>query len=166
MASNKVENKTRTKSSKKTPAELHELPDFSCSRRIVVMHLQQDAALVGAEGSVRRAGRTAGIGPGRERLPAFALRVIADGQIAGDEEHLFPIIVYEGRRGVDARLELQEPRAAAAAMALVEPAGNDLLLDAGRIAFERLPAALQIERVELVMRFVDRHDAPFRALTR
>src|SRR5579863_2941590 len=65
--------------------------------------------------------------------------------------------MHEGRGGVDARLEFQEPRAAAASMALVETARNDFLLNAGWVTLKGFPAALQIERVELVMCLVDRH---------
>jgi hypothetical protein len=81
--------------------------------------------------------RTAGIGWSRETLPAIALRIVPDDEIAGEQVKFFPVIVDERRRGVFTRDEAQEARTAAALARLVEIAREDLLLDAGRIARRR-----------------------------
>ena len=78
--------------------------------------------------------RTAGIGWSRETLPAIALRIVPDDEIAGEQVNFFPMIVDERRRGVFTRDEAQEARTAATLARLVEIAREDLLLDAGRIA--------------------------------
>src|SRR6266851_1211804 len=124
---------------------------------VVIVDLVEHAAFLGLEGAVMDAGRTARIGRRLERLAALALRVVADDQIAGDEIDLLPVIVHEGRGGVGAGLELQEPRAAAHLLRLVEIARQDLLRDAGRIAGRRVPAVLHVDAGELDVRLVHRH---------
>src|ERR1700733_14972663 len=98
------------------------------------------------------AGRTAGIGTGPEILAAGAARIVADGEVALDQIDLFPIIVDEGLGRVDARLEAQEPCAAAGLLRLVERAGEALLLDARGIAGPSFPPGAHVEAVEFEVR--------------
>src|ERR1043165_1876817 len=126
-------------------------------RRLVeIMDLEQRAAAVRLERPVRRAGRPARIGAGREILAALALRIVADGEVAVQQIDLFPVFVDERVGGVDPRLEAEQARAAAGPRFLVEAAGQDLLLDAGRIAGRRLPAAAGVDLVELLVLLADR----------
>src|SRR4051794_11235841 len=115
------------------------------------MDLEQRAAAVRLERAVRRAGRPTRVGAGRKILAALALRIVAHGEVAVQQVDLFPIFVDEGIGGVDPRLEAQQARAAARPGFLVEAAGQDLLLDAGRIAGRRLPAAAGVDLVELLV---------------
>src|ERR1051326_562762 len=130
----------------------------SASRRVVVMDLVEQAAAVRAERTVMGSRRAARIGERLERGAALAVRVVADDQVSRDQKHLFPIIVHErpGREG--ARRDAQQPRAAAALVGLVERPGKNLLLDSRRVAGGNLPAVFEIERMELVMRLVHRHE--------
>ncbi|MNT90952.1 hypothetical protein D3C72_2319740 [compost metagenome] len=59
--------------------------------------------------------------------------------------------------GEDARIEAQQAGPAAAAAAFVERAGQDLLLDAGGVAFRHFPAGGQVQGMELVVKLVDCH---------
>src|SRR5262245_64174229 len=95
------------------------------------MDLIEHASFHRLERSVHSTRRTAGIGWSRETLAAIALRIVADDEIAGEQVHLFPVIVDERRRGVFTRDEPQEARTTAALARLVEIAREDLLLDAG-----------------------------------
>src|SRR5437763_7082513 len=119
------------------------------------MNLEEETTAVRFKRAVHGAGWATGIGARREILAAPALGVVADRQVALDQIHLFPILVHEGFGRVDSGLKAQQPRAAAALLRFVERAGEDLLLDAGRIAGRRLPAAAHVEAVEFEMRFVD-----------
>src|SRR5258706_2546459 len=116
-------------------------------RLVEIVDFEQRAAGVRLERAVHRAGRAAGIGAGREILAALALRIVADRQIAVHQIDLLPIFVDEGLGGVGAGLEPEQARAAAAAMLLVQAAGQDLLLDAGRVAGRRLPAGAGVDLV-------------------
>src|SRR5687768_2342536 len=110
-----------------------------------------------------RAWRAAGVGIGAEFFPAIALPVVADDEIAGDEINLFPVVVHERFRRVDAGREAQVARAVAALPLLVEGAGEYLLLDSGGIAGRRLPARARVRSVEFLMFLVDSHvSAPVR----
>ncbi len=121
------------------------------------MDLVEHAAVLRLERAVNGAGRAASIGRGRERFAAFALLVIADGEIAGQEIDLLPVVVHERRGGVDARVEAQQPRAATHLLFLVEVAREDLLLDARGVAGGRGPARIHVDAGEFEMRFVHRH---------
>jgi hypothetical protein len=94
---------------------------------------------------VKHAGRAAGVGVGLERFAAFALLIVANGQIAGKQENLFPILVNERLGRIDARLEAKQTGAAPAFVRFVEGARENLLLDAGRIARGRLPSGGHVE---------------------
>src|ERR1700730_6648104 len=121
------------------------------------MNLEQQAPALRLERSVLDAGRTAGVGRRFEWLAALALGVIADGEVARDEIDLFPMIVHEGRGGIDAGLEAQQPGATAHLSPLVEIARQDLLHDAGRIARGRRPARAHVKAMEFQVRLVHRH---------
>ena len=99
------------------------------------------------ERAVRSAGWTARIGGRLERLAALALGVVADREIARQQVDFLPVVVDERCSRVDARLEPQQPRASRLAP-LIDIARQDLLLDAGRIAFRRRPAVVQVEPME------------------
>src|SRR5260370_7450194 len=91
------------------------------------------------------AGRPVCIGRGVEGFAALPLRIVADNEIARDEIDLFPVIMHEWRDSMDARIETQEPGAAAGLAALADIAGNNLLLDPPRLALRRPPAAPQTD---------------------
>ena len=69
------------------------------------------------------------------------------------------MIVDEGFLGECARLDLQEPRAAAGLLRLVEIGGEDLLVEARRIARRHFPAGLEVDldEFQVLLRF---HYAP------
>src|SRR6185437_7337049 len=131
--------------------------DPSLLALVVIVNFVEQAAAFRLERAVIGTRRAAGIGGRLEGLAAPALCVIADGEIALEQEHLFPVIMDERRGGEGARLEPQEPRAAAHLAALVEIARQDFLHDGRRIARKRVPAGAQIEAAEFEMRFVHRH---------
>src|SRR5437879_1102064 len=118
------------------------------------MHLVKEAAALRFEWTVMNAGRSASVGRSIECLAALALRVVADDEIAGDEIDFFPMVVHERRGGVGAGRKAQEPRATAHLAALVEIAGENLLLDAGGIAGRCCPAGLHVDAGEFEMRLV------------
>src|SRR5215211_6614742 len=124
---------------------------------IVVMHLQQQAAGFRPEGSVLGARRATGVGERVKRRAAVSLRIVADGEIARDKKHLFPIVMHERFCREDARLKAKQAGAAAALAGLVERTGKDLLRNAARVAGRRFPAGVQVDGVELVVPLVDRH---------
>src|SRR6202011_5016843 len=70
---------------------------------------------------------------------------------------LFPMVMHERRRGVDARIEAQEPGTASGLAGFVEIAGENLLLYGGRIAAGRRPAGRHVDPGEFEMRLVHRH---------
>src|SRR5436309_1391384 len=127
------------------------------SRRIVIVDLVEQAAAIRAERAMVGSRRPACVGEWLEYGPASAVLVVADGEIARDQEHLFPIIVHERLGRENARTDAQQPRAAAPLVALIQGSGEDLLLDSGRIAGGNLPAAFQIQGVEFVMCLVHGH---------
>src|SRR5258706_11908551 len=106
-----------------------------------------------------RTGRPAGIGRREALLAAAPLHVVADDEVALHHVHLFPVIVDERHGRKRTRLDLQEPRAAALLVRLVEIGGEDLLVEARRIARRHFPAGLQVDlhELEMLLRF---HHAP------
>jgi hypothetical protein len=91
----------------------------------------------------------------KQNLPIPTLRVVADDQVAVDDVDLLPVVVHERLGGERARLDLQQPRAAAALRLLVEVRSEDLLVEAGRIAGRPLPAVLHVDlhEFEMLLRF-------------
>jgi hypothetical protein len=59
--------------------------------------------------------------------------------------------VHERLGGVGAGGEPQQARAVSALVFLVELAGNDLLLDAWRIAGQGVPALVEVQRVKFLV---------------
>src|SRR5215475_15609744 len=80
---------------------------------VVVVERIQQAAAVRLERPVVNARRPAGIGRGVEPFATLSLRVVADDEVARDQIDLLPMVVHERRGGVDARIEAQQPGAAA-----------------------------------------------------
>src|ERR1700747_727474 len=134
------------------------LPSFSDSRcsfpvfSIVVVDLVKNAPASGCERTVAHARGAAGVGRGEALLAALARGVVADDQVALYDVHLFPVVVHERLGGERARLDLQQARAAAALAFLVEVRGEDLLVEARRIARRPLPAGVEVDLHELEMR--------------
>src|SRR5260221_12689909 len=126
---------------------------------LVIVDFVQDAAAFRGERTVVHARRTAGVGP-REALPAgAALRVGAHDQISMHHVGFFPVVVHERLGGKCARLDLEEPRAAAGLFHFIKIGGQDLLVEARRIVRRRLPARLQVDFDELEM-LLGLHQAP------
>src|SRR5438034_8293074 len=90
-----------------------------------IMDFEEEAAAFRFERAVDGTGRAAGVGAGRKALAAAPQGIVADGQVAVDQIHLLPIFVDKGRSGKGAGGKAQKPRPAAAALILVERAGED-----------------------------------------
>src|SRR6185436_12627536 len=134
--------------------------DSRCSAPVlsIVVNLVQDAAAAGSERAVVHAGRAARVGRREALLAALALLVVANHQVALHHVDLFPVVVHERLGGERTGLDLQQPRAAAALVFLVQIAGQDLLVEARRVARRHFPAALQVDLHELQVLF-RRHQA-------
>src|SRR6266704_2311941 len=126
------------------------------------MHLQQQTPSFRLERPVRRAGRAARVGAGTEAGAAPAVPGVADDQVARDEIHLLPVIVHEGLGRVHAGIEAQVARAKAALLFFVEESGEHLLPDPVRITGQFFPAAVEVDRVELLVLLPDRHGSSFK----
>src|SRR5687768_5806523 len=126
--------------------------DARCSAPVfsmVVVDLVQDAAAARRERPVVHAWRPAGVSRREALLPALALLVVAHDEIALHHVHLFPMVVDERLGGERARLDLQQAGAASELVRLVQVGGEDLLVEAGRIARRDLPAGAQVDLHEL-----------------
>src|SRR5712671_1361539 len=121
------------------------------------MDLVEETAAVRPEGPMDRARRPAGIGAVREILATPALGIVAHRQVTLDQINLFPILMDERFRREYAGRKAQEAGAASASPLLVERAGQNLLLDAGRIAGRRRPPGAHVDAVEFEMGLVDGH---------
>jgi hypothetical protein len=104
------------------------------------MGFQQQAARFRFKRSMMDAGRTDRVGVAFEFFSAIAIFVIADDQITGNQEHLFPVVMDEGRLGVDAGGKTQKSGTIAAVGFFIERPSNDFFLDARRITRQRVPA--------------------------
>src|SRR5262249_24479819 len=113
---------------------------------------------IGFERAVVDAWWPARIGGRVKRLAALAVSVVADNEVARHEIHLFPMVMDERSRGVDARFELQQARPAPHLSGLVEIARQNLLLNAAWIAGRRVPALVHVDGVKFEMRLVHWHD--------
>src|ERR1035437_6225094 len=125
--------------------------------RVVVMLLQQQASGLGLERTMGDTRGSHAIGAGIERLTAVPVLVISDDQIARDNEHLFPIIVDERLRTVGPRQKTQKTGVTAAPLGGIEFAGQDLLLNAGRIAGRRFPSFGHIDLIEFTVFLIHGH---------
>src|SRR5437879_4169927 len=121
------------------------------------MDLVEKTAADRFEWAVHGAGRPAGIGAGREILAAMALGIIADREVSLDQVDLLPILVDKRLCREHPRRKAQQAGAAPVPPPLVEGAGQDLLLDAGRIARWGRPTGTHVEAVEFEMGLVDGH---------
>src|SRR5262245_52867644 len=126
------------------------------------MDLEEQAAGVRFERTMVHARRPARVRRAGELLAAAPLGVVAHDQVPGEEIHLLPVLVDERSGGERAWLDPQQPRAAAAAVRLVEGTREDLLLESGRIARRNRETGLEIDGRELEMLLVDcAHDHSF-----
>src|SRR5437667_11067898 len=121
--------------------------------RLVVVDLVQDAPAFRGKRPMVHAGRPAGIGGCEALLAALAPFVVAADEVALHHVDLFPVVVHERLGGEGARLDLQQARAAAALRLLVEVLGEDLLVEARRVAGRPFPAGVEIDAHEFEMRF-------------
>src|SRR3984885_16211017 len=94
--------------------------------------------------------RTACIGERLECLATLPVGIVADGQVALDQEDFLPVLVHEWRRRVGAGIEVQEARPASTLVFLVERARENLLLDTGRITGGNFPSGIHVERMEFI----------------
>ncbi len=100
--------------------------------------------------------RPAAIGERSEPFATFRT-VIANPEIAGNHEDLFPIVMLERNRRIGARIEPQKPGMPSFAVVHIQRARKNFLLDASRIPGRRLPTLVQIELVELPVFLVHCH---------
>src|SRR5437899_2130485 len=112
---------------------------------MVVVDLVKNAPASGCERTVMHARRPAGIGRREGLLPALALLVVADDEVALHHVHLLPVVVHERLGGERPWLDLQQASAAAALRLLVEIRGEDLLVEARRVARRPLPAGVEVD---------------------
>src|SRR5712692_4700553 len=126
---------------------------------MVVVDLVKNAPASGCERTVVHAGRPAGIGGCEALLAALAPLVVAHHQVALHQVDLFPVIVHERLAGKSVGLDLQQPGAAAELVLLVEIRGEDLLVEARRVAGRPFPAGVEVDlhEFEMLFRF---HQAP------
>src|SRR2546427_2823530 len=128
--------------------------DCRCSFPVfsmVVVDLVKNAPASGCERTVMHAGRPAGIGGCEALLAALALPVVAHHQVALHDIDLLPVVVDERLGGKSVGLDLQQPGAAADLVDLVEIRGEDLLVEARRVAGRPFPAGLEIDAHEFEM---------------
>src|ERR1051326_4553005 len=105
----------------------------------------EDAAGAGSERAVVPARRAAGVGRREALLPALALPVVADDEVALHDVHLLPVVVHERLGRERAGLDLQEARAAAPLRRFIQIAGENLLEEPRRVARRHLPPRLQVD---------------------
>src|SRR5262249_13908856 len=127
---------------------------------IVVVDLEQKAAIRRPEGAVMNTGWTAGVGVGAVGFELRPFSLIPHGEVSRQQENLLPIVMHEGRGGPRARRKPQQSGPIAGLRVLVEHAGEDFLLDSGRIAGRPSPTDPKVNGMEFEMLLVDRHDAP------
>src|SRR5262245_43759179 len=94
-----------------------------------------------------------------EGLAALALRIAAADEIARHQEHFLPVVVHERHGGERASLDLQDARAVADLVLLVERAGDDLFREPPRIARHGVKAVLHVDSVEFLVTLVVAHGA-------
>src|SRR5919201_1086555 len=124
---------------------------------VVVVNLVEHAAALGLERAVVDARRPAGIGRRVEGFAAFALRIVADDEIAGNQIDLLPMVVHERRGREDAGLDAQETGAASHFARFVEIACQNFLLDPRGRAGRGGPATVHVHAGEFEMRLVHWH---------
>src|SRR5262249_31016579 len=121
------------------------------------MRLEQHAAGARREWPVIDAGRAHRVGVVAELLAPLAVLVVAHDEVAGEQEHLFPILVHERLGGKGTGLDPQHAGAVATLVLLIEGAGENLLGKTGRIARNGVPAGLHIHGVKFMVPLVETH---------
>src|SRR5438876_926089 len=121
--------------------------------RCVIVQFVQEATGRRFEWTVINTGRPTRVGRRRERLSAVPGSVVADDKVARNQVDLLPVIVHEGRGRPSARQEAEQPRPAAGLPFFVEIAGENLLLNVGRVTWRTCPSGIEIEAMKLEMRF-------------
>src|SRR6516162_7856148 len=121
------------------------------------MDLDQHATVFRFERPVKRARRPAGIGVRLECLTSIAMLIVSDRQVAGEQEHFFPIFVNERRCGVDTWREAQQSGPTATLVGLVERSRQDLLLNARGISSRSFPSLRHVEGMEFFVDLIDSH---------
>jgi hypothetical protein len=81
------------------------------------------------------------------------LVVIAEDQVALNEEYFLPVVVHEGHGGERARLEPEQTRAAASLGSFVQVGCENLLRESGRVAGRYFPAVLHVDADEFEVLF-------------
>src|SRR5882757_9902086 len=85
------------------------------------------------------------------------MRIVSDRQVAGEQQHFFPIFVNEPRCRVDACREAQQSGQTAALVGLVERSRQDLLLNTRGIPGRSFPSLRHVYFAEFIMALVDGH---------
>ena len=86
------------------------------------MDLHQETAVFRFEWTMKCPGWAASIGIGLESLAALAFFVIADSQVACEQENFLPVLVDKRRGGVDPGREAEQAGSAATLVHLIERA--------------------------------------------
>src|ERR1700733_3907820 len=129
-------------------------------RRFVVdMNLQKQAPMLRFKWTMEGARRPACVGVWRKADATITIRVVADDQVTRDKVNLFPIVVDEGRGGVDTGSKAEMPGAKATLVFFIQRTCQDLLLDPLRISRWCLPARAQVDGIELFV-FLLNHYLP------
>src|ERR1700722_11460347 len=123
----------------------------------IEMRFKEQAAGFGFEGSMNSAWRTYGVGVADEPPSTFAAAVVANCQIAREQEHLFPVFVDEGRSSVDSGRKTKEAGAVTAFGLFVERARDDLFFNAQWITGKGVPTLTHLESVEFFMSLIKSH---------
>src|SRR5215469_11054400 len=83
--------------------------------------------------------------------------IVSDRQVAGEQEHFFPIFVNERRCRVDTWREAQQSGPTAALVGLVERSRQDLLLNTRGISSRSFPSLRHVEGMEFCVDLIDSH---------
>src|SRR5258708_10255946 len=100
---------------------------------------------------------TASVGIRLESFAALAVFVVADSEVACEQKDLLPVLVDEGRGGIDARCETKQAGPAATLLHLLQPTRKDFLPDASPITRRGLPAPGHSPPVKLIVGLVYSH---------
>src|ERR1700677_3834805 len=123
----------------------------------IEMRFKEQAAGFGFVGTMDSARRAYGVGVAGELPSSFAAAVVANCQVAREQEHFFPVFVDEGRSSVDSGRETKEAGAGTAFGFFVERARDNLFLNAQRITGQRVPTLTHVESVEFFMSLIKSH---------
>src|SRR3974390_761515 len=121
------------------------------------MDLDQHTTGFRFERTVKRARRPAGISVRLEGFSPLAMLIVSNRQVAGEQEHFFPIFVNERRCRVDAWREAKQAGPTAALFGLVERSRQDFLLNTRGISSRSFPSLRHVEGMEFFVDLVDSH---------